>query len=43
MRATFDEARRQLGGATDPNGPPTGASPAARTTAAGRTARRSRS
>ncbi len=43
MRATFDEARRQLGGATDPDGPPTGASPAARTTAAGGTARRSRS
>ena len=24
MRATFDEARRQLGGATDPDGPPAG-------------------
>jgi DNA-binding MarR family transcriptional regulator len=43
MRATFDEARHQLGRATDPDGTPTGGSPAARATAAGRTARRSRS
>jgi DNA-binding MarR family transcriptional regulator len=43
MRATFDEARHQLERATDPDGTPTGGSPAARATAAGRTARRSRS